>query len=58
MKGKFESTIFNFGLVLKSNIDQIQQVKEFIAFQEDIEVVYQTLDRCKLWIMRGDNNGR
>lgn len=52
----FLRTEVTFALVLRLDLESVQQVKEFLTEKDDIDVVYQTTDSGKLYITE-DNPG-
>ena len=48
----FVATRFNFAIVLNAPYSSIQKIKEAIGAFDDVRVIYQDLDRGKLWITK------
>ena len=52
----FLESFFSFGLVIRANLDTIQDIKEYISsYSGDITIVFQKISTNKLWIKEGDN---
>jgi len=48
----FLRTELTFALVLRSDLETVQEIKKYLSEKEDVEIVYQTTDSGKLYITR------
>lgn len=53
-KDDFLANRFSFAFVCKTSVATIEKLKQFIAEQDDIQVVFQKISTQKLWIKEGD----
>ena len=53
----FLDTRFNFAVVLNADYSTIQRIKKILDELDDVRVIYQDMDRGKLWIKRGGEHG-
>lgn len=44
---------FSWGIILRANLNTIEEIKEFIAKQNGISIVFQKLSTEKLFIKEG-----
>lgn len=54
-KNNFLGTEFNLAVVLRTDLETIEKIKDFLASLDNVRIIYQDLDRGKLWIKRGNN---
>ena len=47
-KNSFLDTIVNYAVVIKTNVDTVQEIKEYISYLPNVEVVYQKYSFSKL----------
>lgn len=53
-KENFLKNNFIFGLVIKASLEDINEIKEYIANKTDSQVIYQKISTNKLWIKEED----
>jgi len=49
----FLTNKFSFGLIIRSNLEAIEDIKKYIAEHENISVIFQKISTNKLWIKEG-----
>lgn len=57
MEGRdnFLANRFSYAFVGRANLKTIEKLKQFIAEQDDITVVFQKISTQKLWIKEGNS---
>jgi len=60
MKNKDDllKTVLNWGLVIRTDLGTIDKIKQFLAELPDVELIYQTVDGGRLWIVREKREGK
>lgn len=53
-KNNFLANRFTYGLVIKANLETIEDIKKYIANHDDINVIFQKISTDNLWIKGGD----
>jgi len=48
----FIKTRVSFGLILRADLETIEELKRIIAERPDIEIIYQLVEAGRLWIVR------
>jgi len=48
-------TRFNFAIVLNAPYPILQEIQRYIDGMDNVRVIYQELDKGKLWIKRGES---
>ena len=52
---EFFGNQFSYGLILRANLDTIDDIWEFLAEHRDIMVIFQKISTSKLWIKEGED---
>jgi len=50
----FLASFFSFGLVIRGNLENIQDIKEYISNCSDVNIIFQKISTNKLWIKEGE----
>lgn len=53
----FFNTEFNLAIVLRADLGTIEEIKKYLASLDNVKLIYQDMDRGKLWIKRGGEHG-
>ncbi len=49
-KDSFLETIVNYGLIIRGNLEAIEEIKLYLAHHPDVDVIYQRYSFNKLYI--------
>lgn len=53
----FLKTRVSYGLILRANLETIEELKRIIAERPGIEIIYQLIEAGRLWIIRDNERG-